>query len=366
MQRFTVELSSEPSNSFRAQKAANSLDINTAEKLTHWLSVEADIKTPFNVGLILGNSGSGKTTLARKMFGEDCFRSLLTSDKPIIDQLPKHMTYDDCANALLSIGLTSVPCWIRPVKTLSNGQRARAEAVLALCGEGITVIDEWTSLVDRTVAKVMSHCVSKYIAKTNKSIVLVSCHEDVAAWLQPDWIIDCNTGEFRRLVRPLSREELVFEVRECDKRTWKYFSKYHYLSSTLPGGRNQYFGLYHGNNQIGFQCYTAYLPGEPNIKYSNRVVIHPDYCGFGLGMKFINATAKEMHNRGYEVRATFSSVPLHKARSNDPRWHLTRSDLKIKAEKIYNRGKYNRTSANRVKNNSFRTKVRTFSYTYIP
>jgi ATPase subunit of ABC transporter with duplicated ATPase domains len=33
---------------------------------------------------------------------------------------------------LNGIGLNSVPCWLRPVKTLSNGQKARAEALLLM------------------------------------------------------------------------------------------------------------------------------------------------------------------------------------------------------------------------------------------
>ena len=190
MQDYVVRLESPVSNSFRCQKAADSLDIDVAKKSVHEMKVRADVTSAFSVGLIVGASGSGKTTLAQHIYGPECFKTFVDPGKPIIEQFPETMSYDECAAALLSMGLTSVPCWIRPVYTLSNGQRARAEAALALHQPGPqgVVLDEWTSVVDRTVAKVMSHCVQKHARRTGKPITLVSCHYDVLEWLQPDCI----------------------------------------------------------------------------------------------------------------------------------------------------------------------------------
>ena len=128
MQTYELTLQSSASNSFMSQKAANSLDIDVEKKLKHHIKIDADITTPFNVGLILGASGSGKTTLAKHIFGDDCFKTHLDPNEPIIDQFPKELSYEDRSKILSGVGLTSVPCWIRPAKTLSNGQRARAEA----------------------------------------------------------------------------------------------------------------------------------------------------------------------------------------------------------------------------------------------
>lgn len=177
--------------------AANSLDIDVAKKSTHHLKVTGiDIPEGWRVGVIYGASGSGKTTLAKKLFGEDIFKSTMSPDTPIIEQFSEQFTYDQCASMLNGIGLTSVPCWIRPVHTLSNGQQARAEAALLMSQEGLTVIDEWTSVVDRTVAKAMSHCVQKHARRADKQIILLSCHEDIIEWVNPDWLIDCNTQQF--------------------------------------------------------------------------------------------------------------------------------------------------------------------------
>src|SRR5690606_35921761 len=133
--------------------------------------------------------------------------------------------------------------------------RARAEAALLLArdADGISVVDEWTSVVDRTVAKAMSHCVQKHARRSGSRIVLLSCHYDVHDWLNPDWVLDLNTRTYhdrRHLWRDFRRAEtLVFDICEADKSTWKMFSQYHYLSDRLPQGRVYTFGVFHGPDQ---------------------------------------------------------------------------------------------------------------------
>ena len=341
MQDFIVSLASEPSKSFRCTKAANALDIDVGKKLTHELKVSADITTPFSIGLIVGASGSGKSTLARQIYGSGFETPKLDLSKPVIDQFPADWSYDQCAQALSGMGLTAVPCWIRPAGTLSNGQRARAEAALQLSSQSTVakpvVIDEWTSVVDRTVAKAMSTSLSKHARRTGNPVVLLSCHYDIIEWLNPDWIIDCNTQSFqdRRALRCERKEKLKFEIRPCGRDSWRAFSRYHYLSERLPGGLTEVFGLYHGADQIGFQCFANYTPirgGQAVIMHSNRTVIHPDYVGFGLGIKLIDATSAYMAGRGFDVRAKFSSVPVFKAFRNNPNWRPDAAGFKTKME----------------------------------
>lgn len=330
MKTYRVRLESPVATSFRCTRAANALDIDQKKKSVHALDVQADLDPPFNVGLIVGASGSGKTTLAEEMFGEGCFRTLLDELLPIIDQFPASMSYDECAATLNGVGLTQVPCWIRPAYTLSNGQRVRAECALQIANtntDDIIAIDEWTSVVDRTVAKVMSYCIAKHARRTNARIVLCSCHYDVVEWLNPDWIIDCNSGEYverRHLQRDFKRTEtLDFAIAECDRSTWRGFSRYHYLSDRLPGGFIKTYGLFHDGDQVGFQCFANYVPhraGTQMVVHSNRTVIHPDYAGFGLGIKVINETSAIMAQEGFDVRAKFSSLPVYKAMNRQPCW----------------------------------------------
>jgi ABC-type ATPase with predicted acetyltransferase domain len=363
MQTYHVKLQSDVSKSYRCQRAADSLDIDAKKKSIHELTINADLKTEFSIGLIVGASGSGKTTLAKQMFGQNCFNVVIDVDKPIIDQLPEKLNYDECAEMLSGIGLTSVPCWIRPVKTLSNGQRARAEAVLNMIASNeINVIDEWTSVVDRTVAKVMSYCVQKFARKNKKRLILLSCHYDVMEWLNPDWVIDCNKQEFvdRRLLQSRERKErLNFELREVGTNTWKYFSKYHYLSDRLPGGKIFTFGLFHKSDQIGFQCFANYVPaqkGKTPIFHSNRTVIHPDYAGFGLGIKVINESSQIMKSRGYRVMAKFSSVPIYRSMIKNTAWRLLETKRQI--------GKMNH-GGSMMRRTGYRENIKTFSFEFI-
>jgi ABC-type multidrug transport system ATPase subunit len=366
MQTYNVTLQSPVAKSYRCKRAADSLDIDVEKKAIHRLSVNADIDTSYNIGLIIGASGSGKTTLAKTIFGDDCFKSVLDETKPIIEQFPEDYDYETCAKILSGVGLTQVPCWIRPVYTLSNGQKARAEAALLMCKNGLSVIDEWTSVVDRTVAKVMSHCVQKHARAEQKRIVLLSCHYDVIDWLNPDWVIDCNKGEYvdRRSVWQSHRrsEQLQFTVRETDKNTWRYFSRYHYLSESLPGGHVRYFGLFQGQDQIGFICYANYVPfrqvqrlrKEKMIMHANRIVVHPDYAGIGLGILMTNETAKYMSSQNFRVMCKFSSVPVYKAMTKSPDWRLISLDRQLGVK----------AGGNMKRKSGFRENIKTYTFEY--
>jgi len=363
VQNYNVKLVSPVSDSFKCQMAANSLDIDVKKKAIHELNISADLETKWNVGLIVGASGSGKTTLAHEMFGADCFDFEIDPKIPVIDQFPESWSYDDCQKSLNGIGLSQVPCWIRPVNTLSNGQTARAIAALQLARNEDFVVDEWTSVVDRTVAKSMSLSLGKHARKVDRKIVAVSCHYDVLEWLNPDWVIDCNKQKYidRRLLwqNYKRKEKLEFNIRPVKRDTWRFFSKYHYLSENLPGGLVRYFGMFHGKDQIGFICYANYTPKRKHQRrfkmHSNRVVIHPDYVGMGLGMKLVNATSKYMHDSGFEVYAKLSAKPLVRAREKDPRWSLQNVQRFTP-----------KAGGNMDRKTGFRDAIKTYSYRYIP
>lgn len=234
-----------------------------------------------------------------------------------------------------------------------------------MCGDKeIIVIDEWTSVVDRTVAKVMSHCIQKYARSNDKKIILLSCHYDVTEWINPDWIIDCNTKSYedRRLLWRSSqrKEKLEFHIKKIGRESWKYFSKYHYLSDKLPGGHIELFGLFHEKNQIGFQCFANYVPWRDKknkkIMHSNRVVIHPDYAGIGLGILFINECSKIMEKEGYKICIKFSSTPIYKSMIKSPHWKLV--EVKRQFGKII-------PGVNMIRKSGFRENIKTYSFEYV-
>ena len=364
MQTYSVNLECKPVASFYSEKAANSVDLDIKKKLTHSINIDADITTDFNIGLIIGNSGSGKTTLAKEMFGKNIFSKKMNMKLPIIDQFSDDIEYKDRVKILTGIGLNSIPCWIKPVGLLSNGQKARAEAAILMTSKKLPVIDEFTSVVDRTIGKIMSHCVQKYVRKNKKKIVLISCHYDIIDWLDPDWIIDLTEQKYidRRSLRQSRKEKIKFEIRECDRKSWKGFSKYHYLSERLPGGKIWTYGLYLNDKQIGFQCFANYTPFKKNhskmIVHSNRTVIHPDYQGLGLGIMMVNATCLIVKKNDVKIMAKFSNTAMHKSRQKMKEWRFL-------SEKMNTSKAQRKSGRNMERKAGFRTFVKTYQYEYI-
>lgn len=149
-----------------------------------------EVPTEFGIGVIVGSSGSGKSTLLSE-FGEE-ESPIWYSDRAIVSHFENP---DDAINKLTAVGLNSIPSWYRPYHVLSTGEQFRAD--LARKIKNGAVIDEFTSVVDRNVAKAASVALSRYIKQNGiKNVVLSTCHRDILEWLEPDWVIDTDLGEF--------------------------------------------------------------------------------------------------------------------------------------------------------------------------
>lgn len=143
----------------------------------------------FKLGVIVGSSGSGKSTLLKKFGIEE--KPIWLPNKSIISHFESP---DDAINKLGSVGLNTVPSWYKPYEVLSNGEKFRADLARKL--KSGAVIDEFTSVVDRTVAKAASVSLSRYIkANDLENVVISTCHYDILDWLEPDWVINTDTGE---------------------------------------------------------------------------------------------------------------------------------------------------------------------------
>lgn len=145
-----------------------------------------ELPETWGIGLLVGASGTGKSLLLRQ-FGTE--RQVRWGDKPIIE-------YFVSPEKLAAVGLNDVPTWCRPYRALSNGQQFRADLARRLqSGE---VVDEYTSVVSRPVAKSASRALRRYVDHTGLNrLVLATCHHDVEEWLVPDWVIDTDEGVLR-------------------------------------------------------------------------------------------------------------------------------------------------------------------------
>ena len=143
----------------------------------------------FKLGVIVGSSGSGKSTLLKQLGIAE--QPQWYSTKSIISHFDSP---DEGINKLSSVGFNTIPSWYKPYHVLSNGEKFRAD--LARKIKSNAVIDEYTSVVDRTVAKAASVALSRHIQNNDiENVVLSTCHYDIVDWLEPDWVINTDTGE---------------------------------------------------------------------------------------------------------------------------------------------------------------------------
>lgn len=153
----------------------------------------------WNIGLIVGPSGSGKTTIAKKFLGDSDIVNEFDwhGSKSILDGFPASLGIKEITSLLTQVGFGSPPNWLRPYSVLSNGEKFRVTLARAIAESKKRIIfDEFTSVIDRQVAKIASHCIQKTVKKIDKQFVAVSCHFDIIEWLQPDWIIDTSLSSF--------------------------------------------------------------------------------------------------------------------------------------------------------------------------
>lgn len=144
----------------------------------------------WNILLICGKSGSGKSTLLKEIGEIPTLEYDYT--KAVISQFPK-LTEEDACDLLCGVGLSSVPTWLRKPQELSNGERARLDLCMSLYRAreaGIALIDEFSSVVNRDVAKSMSYALQRYVRQKKLKVVICSCHFDIIEWLTPDYIFN--------------------------------------------------------------------------------------------------------------------------------------------------------------------------------
>ena len=245
----------------------------------------------WKIGLIVGPSGSGKTSIGSRIFGggiHDLYDSW-ASDKPIVDCIAPDKSLNEVTAALSAVGLGDVPSWLRPFKVLSNGEKFRAGlARLVVERPQRAVVDEFTSVIDRQIAKVGAAAFAKTWRKGNGQIVLLSCHYDIIEWLQPDWIYDTAEARFSRdCLR--QRPTIDLKIYQVSGSAFRHFKPHYYLDLPHPVAAQYFIGVI-GNEPV---CHLAVTPLFTAKAYrATRLVVMPEWQGIGVGTKFLNAVCQ--------------------------------------------------------------------------
>src|SRR4051794_38141342 len=187
-------------DSFRVQQVAGMFDVPLAEKASE--RFEADVpgvNENWQIGLIVGPSGSGKSTIAHRAFAAKMYsQDEWPTDRAVVDCFGE-LSVRHVVELFTAVGFGSPPSWIKPYQVLSNGERFRCDLARALATsvsapgfaagspqnppaepgavdyppsntsgreptansrQPIVVFDEFTSVVDRNVAKVCSAAIA--------------------------------------------------------------------------------------------------------------------------------------------------------------------------------------------------------------
>ena len=280
---------------------------------------------PWAVGLITGPSGCGKSTIARALWpSETSWSHHWPRDRSVLDAFPESLSVKDVTALLSAVGFASPPAWLRPFHVLSTGQQFRASLARLLAeSPHLAVMDEFTSVVDRTVARIGSAALAKTVRSRGQQFVAVTCHDDVIDWLQPDWVYYPaeNRFEWRCLRR---RPAIALAVFRCRASAWRLFAAHHYLSHRLAPSAACFLATWDGR-PVAFSAWLPFVGPGPPTRREHRTVTLPDFQGVGIGNALSAMIASMWKGLGYRATSTTTHPAMIRARQRSPLWRMHRA-----------------------------------------
>lgn len=273
--------------SFRASKVKSLFNAESGCNFS--LDADVELDGDWGIGVVVGASGTGKTSIGKKLFGGGKMYEPNGWDesKPIIDCIDADGNFDGVTSALSSVGLGSVPSWLRPYHVLSNGEKFRADLAKIICEKPKEVIiDEFTSVVDRQIAKFGALAFQKSWRRTGNKCVLLSCHYDILDWVQPDWVFDTNTAEFTR-GSLWQRPKFQLDIIKTNSSYWGMFEKHYYLKLAKMVGADYWVGTVDGEPVAHIAVAPMFHVG--GAVRASRMVVMPEWQGAGIGFRFLES-----------------------------------------------------------------------------
>jgi ABC-type arginine transport system ATPase subunit/GNAT superfamily N-acetyltransferase len=324
----TITVSTPIDDTPRVQQARGLFDLppQTHATLSWDVCLPLDEK-PWNLGLIVGPSGCGKSTIARRLWPEEMQRGVTLAwpeRRSILDAFPTALGIKEITALLCAVGFSSPPAWLRPFHVLSTGQQFRVTLARLLAeAPQLVVFDEYTSVVDRTVAQIGSAALAKTVRQRGQRFVAVTCHEDVADWLQPDWVYRPaeNLFQWRLLQR---RPPLTLYVVRCQASAWPLFRPHHYLSHRLTPSAICFLATWN-DQPVAFSSWLPFVGSGPPARREHRTVTLPDYQGVGIGNALSALVASLWRGLGYRALSTTTHPAMIRARCRSPLWRMHRA-----------------------------------------
>ncbi|HEY2586220.1 MAG TPA: GNAT family N-acetyltransferase [Tepidisphaeraceae bacterium] len=380
---ITVQLQCPLFDSFRVRQVAGMFDLQV-DQPTLGEEIRAEVPSPdepWSIGVIVGPSGSGKTSLARAAFGPAVYAPQpWPADRAVIDCLGE-LPIKQLTRTLTAVGLSAPRTWLKPYAVLSNGERFRCELARALLTKGdagrkcdgergrrgdgekertpenvpttalvppsphppippsplrpvppspptTVVFDEFTSVVDRTVARIASAAVSKAIRSgtVNVRFVAVTCHYDVVRWLGPDWVLDMSGPSLSR--GRVRCPPIALEITRCDRSIWSLFERHHYLTGSLHRGAACFLARFEDRPAAFAAVLPFPHPRRPGWR-EHRLVCLPDFQGVGIGSALSDFVASCYVATGKPYFSTTSHPAMIHHRAKSPLWKMHRAPAPV-------------------------------------
>jgi ABC-type lipoprotein export system ATPase subunit len=291
------------------------------------LKGKLNLPAKWQIGAIVGASGVGKSSVAKELWPVHLICGHDWSAPCILDDFRAELSSREVIEALSAVGLASAPVWLRPYHVLSTGQQFRADLARALAsGMELVVYDEFTSVVDRNVARAASVAVKKHMTRhPQRQFVAISCHRDILPWLEVDWYYDMDSG--RLIKERLRRPAVNIELHRVQPATWwPIFRDHHYLSAQLANNCRAWLCLANLEGErvpVGFFS-VIMAAGMKGWRRGHRIVVLPDYQGMGIGNAMVELGGEILWRAKLRYRDRTTAPGLHHYRRKHPdRWLLT-------------------------------------------
>lgn len=309
----------------RVMQVEGLFDVPPSQRSEERWTVDLSLPVDWHVGLIVGPSGSGKTTVARAVFGDALADGWeWPEDRSVLDGFPAGMGVKEIVALLSSVGFSSPPSWVRPFGVLSNGEQFRVSLARTLAEmPALAVMDEFSSVVDRTVAKIGSAAVAKTVRSRAQRFIAVTCHYDIVEWPEPDWVYEPHVN---RLARDrLRRPPISLHVRRVHHSAWRLFRRHHYLSASLNVAAACFVAFWR-DVPVAFSAWLPMPSGTMRGGWrEHRTVCLPDYQGVGIGNALSDYCAALLTSLGRVATSTTSHPAMIRSRAASPRWRMHRT-----------------------------------------
>jgi len=278
--------------------------------------------------LINGASGTGKTTFAKDL--ARTYRFIRIKDDfqkniPIIDVFA-----DDLAQSMFYlnvVGLAEPFLYLTSYDKLSTGQQFRfLLAYMISLGEKKIFIDEFCSYLDRKTAQIVAYNFQKVARKLGVQLLLVTAHDDLASWINPDMTIVMSFNHKIEIIcsKKSSNPNFITRcvVESGTINDYRALEHFHYADrineENLTDYNVNYFNLKFDGELMGvmiIKCPYTNNQEDSEFIYLNeyvgvvhRIILHPMVRGLGLTKLFFSEVRKKLN---YKVYYAASALALY-------------------------------------------------------